>query len=47
MANGYGRFDSAEGNTYEGYWFNDQAHGMGKLVRADGTIYQGYWAHDK
>ena len=41
MANGRGRLIHAEGDVYEGEWFNDKAHGIGKYKHLDGAMYEG------
>lgn len=33
MANGKGRLIHADGDVYEGEWFNDKAHGYGIYLK--------------
>jgi len=37
----------ADGDVYEGDWFNDKAHGKGKYTHLDGATYEGDWYEDK
>lgn len=36
-----------DGDTFEGYWFNDKAHGKGIYIHKDGATYEGDWDKDK
>ena len=47
MANGRGRLIHADGDIYEGEWFNDKAHGRGTYIHIDGAKYTGEWLEDK
>lgn len=38
-ANGFGKLEHADGEVYEGNWYNDKAHGYGEFVSKDGIIY--------
>jgi hypothetical protein len=46
-ANGVGRLIHADGDIYEGEWFNDQAHGKGTFKAIDGAVYIGDWVRDE
>ena len=37
----------ADGDIFEGEWFNDKAHGQGKYTHFEGAIYEGTWVNDK
>jgi hypothetical protein len=37
----------ADGDVYEGEWFNDKAHGQGIYSHANGAYYKGDWVDDK
>ena len=47
MANGKGRLIHANGDVYEGHWFNNKAHGLGIFIQIYGTRYTGEWYLDK
>jgi len=47
MANGKGRLVHADGDVYEGEWYNDKAQGQGKYTHLDGATYTGEWLEDK
>lgn len=37
----------ADGDIYEGEWFEDKAHGEGMYTRANGAVFEGSWMNDK
>lgn len=48
VAQGAGRFQYANGDTYDGDWHAGQRHGQGVCtVGADGTRYTGAWVRDQ
>jgi len=47
VSNGYGRWLTAEGHTYEGNFKNGRRDGHGKYVYADGGVYEGDWKASK
>ena len=42
-ADGHGRFDHANGSSYEGSWIADMRNGKGKETLASGAVYEGDW----
>ena len=46
---GYGEFQWASGNSYKGYFKDDERHGRGKMIWTEGansmseTVYEGDW----
>ena len=47
MAEGSGFFYHANGDTYQGEFYQDRAYGFGIYVHADGQRYEGAWKDDK
>ena len=46
-ANIKGKLTHADGDIYEGEWYDDKAHGYGIYVHTDGAKYEGFWKEDK
>lgn len=46
-ANIKGKLTHADGDIYEGEWFDDKAHGYGVYIHTDGAKYEGFWKEDK
>lgn len=43
MRNGFGTFEWALGNKYEGNYIDDERSGWGKMQWIDGSEYRGQW----
>ena len=41
MKHGYGTECYAEGDRYEGYFFEGEKHGKGKIIFQDGSLFNG------
>ena len=37
----------ADGEVYEGKWFEDKAHGTGVYINKQKSQYEGEWSQDK
>jgi len=46
MAHGNGEFFYADGDKYEGNWYQDQANGYGIYIHRNGNRYEGDWSND-
>jgi hypothetical protein len=44
---GLGIFYYANGDKYEGEWFQDKRHGRGKMVCENGDVFEGDWVDDQ
>lgn len=46
MAHGEGQIKYPNGESYNGYWIEDQYHGKGVYIYSNGETYAGYWKHN-